>query len=240
MSEMNRREFAVAGLAMCVVGPAVAAAAPAKRWDHTMLKEAWAITEGKDEAGMYEALTRRFGPFPIMFGGHNTDLGREVEVGIFGVYHYPPDFDRRGWPRLASQGRARSAQVEHRSQFRSHGTWLRIDQGQGLGASPRHPWSRPCWSWLMIVQAEQCVQTSSWLINTSAWTVTGSSGGQRFGRLREVLGAALSAVPFSEWPRRDCFETKRPGARSAGNARPLRCPRSRRGPPTESNCRTGP
>ena len=29
------------------------------------------------------------------------------------------------------------------------------------------------------------------LLNTSAWTVTGSSGGQRFGRSREVLGAAL-------------------------------------------------
>jgi hypothetical protein len=54
----------------------------------------------------------------------------------------------------------------------------------------------------MIVQARQCVQTGSWLINTSAWAVTGSSGGRKFGRSREVLDAVLPAVPFSEGLRR--------------------------------------
>ena len=64
------------------------------------------------------------------------------------------------WERLASQGRARSAQVEHRSRLPSRGRWLRIGQGRGLGARPRHPWSRPCWSWLMIVQGRQPVQVN--------------------------------------------------------------------------------
>jgi hypothetical protein len=98
---LNRREFTLSVLAVCVVGPAAAedVAAVAKHpWfpgrDYRLLKEAWAITDGKDEAGMYEALTQRFGPFPIMFISI-----REAEVGIFGVWHYPPDFDRRGYPR---------------------------------------------------------------------------------------------------------------------------------------------
>jgi hypothetical protein len=94
---LNRREVAVAGLAMCVVGPA--AATEPKVWDRSLLQEAWIITEGKDEAGMYEALTQRFGSFPIMFRGYCVPVGREVEVGIFGVYHYPPDFNRRDRPR---------------------------------------------------------------------------------------------------------------------------------------------
>jgi hypothetical protein len=93
---LDRREFAASTLAMCAVGPAVAAAPQV--WDRSLLKEAWAITDGKDEAGMYEALTQRFGSFPIMFRGLYPG-GREVEVGIFGVYQYPPDFDRRGYPR---------------------------------------------------------------------------------------------------------------------------------------------
>ena len=93
---------------------------------------------------------------------------------------------------------------------------------------------------LAVMSHELVWHCSACTIMSHDWTVTGSSGGQRFGRSREVLGAALSAVPFSEWPRRDRFETKRPGARSAGNARSVRCPSSRRGPPTESNCRTGP
>jgi hypothetical protein len=96
---MNRREFAVSVLAVCAVGPA-AAAAP-RVWDHSLLKEAWAITDGKDEAGMYEALTQCFGPFPITFKGSvalHREV-REVEVGIFGVYHYPSDFDWRGYSR---------------------------------------------------------------------------------------------------------------------------------------------
>lgn len=69
-----------------------------KVWDHSLLKEAWVITDGKDEAGMYEAVTQRFGSFPITFRGLRGN-GREVEVGIFGVYCYPPDFDRGDYPR---------------------------------------------------------------------------------------------------------------------------------------------
>lgn len=43
-------------------------------WPNHMLAEAWAITDGKDEAGMYTALTERFGPFPIWFIDHRSEV----------------------------------------------------------------------------------------------------------------------------------------------------------------------
>src|SRR6476660_1150426 len=61
---------------------------------------------------------------------------------------------------LASQGGARSAQGEYQCRSHSRGTPLHTDQGQGLGATPRHQWWVPCWSWLMIVQGRQPVQVS--------------------------------------------------------------------------------
>ena len=58
----------------------------------------------------------------------------------------------RAIPR-ASRSPGPSVRAGHRLQSHLRGTSPRTAPDQGLGATPRRQWSRPCWSWFMIVQA---------------------------------------------------------------------------------------
>jgi hypothetical protein len=88
---MDRRKFLVASasaVAVCTLVPSALGQPWIKHawnlavrypdlkriWPNHMLAEAWAITNGKDEAGMYTALTERFGPFPIWFIDHRAEV----------------------------------------------------------------------------------------------------------------------------------------------------------------------
>jgi hypothetical protein len=64
-----------------------------------------------------------------------------------------------GMPSFTRWGSVSSGR-KHQCRSHSRGTPLHTDQGQGLGATPRHQWWVPCWSWLMIVQGRQPVQVS--------------------------------------------------------------------------------